>query len=240
MPTAFSDGDNRKYQLKKIKKPGNRGVQWSDQQKLDLLKMYTLTGNLALSAAACKIPEDTARRWKAQNWWKERLADLKSQKDFEVSARLEKIVNSSLLIMEDRLDQGDFFFNPKSGRIERKPVSLQAAHKVAVDLMDRQDALERRALRGESQEVAVDKWIALAEKFAQLAQKSQDKPKVEVTDVIFVKEPGEDIDALHDEREEGLQERESEIQLETERDQEEGGPEQGEEAGELLWSYTQG
>jgi hypothetical protein len=218
---------------------------FSDQQKLDLLKMYTLTGNLALSAASLRIPEKTARRWKASNWWKERMADLKSQKDFEVSARLEKIIQSSLEIMEDRLTRGDYFFNGKTGKIERKPVSLQAAHKVAVDLMDRQDVLEQRALKGETQEVAVDKWIALAEKFASLASQSQEKPKptVEVTDVIYVNESEQEEkeqDALHDERQEGCEEAVSEVRQQTLSDEEESPEEQGEETGECLWTYTQG
>src|SRR5690606_32252526 len=75
---------------------------WSDEQKLELIKMYLLTGNLALSSAALKIPEDTARRWKGSIWWKEREHELRLQKDFKVSARLEHIIDRSLVMVEDR------------------------------------------------------------------------------------------------------------------------------------------
>lgn len=238
---AFNDNPNA-VSVTKRRAISATKKSWSDEQKLELIKMYLMTGNLALSAASLKIPEHTARKWKGSNWWKEREHELRVQKDFKVSARLEKIIEKSLIAVEDRLDNGDFFFNRDTQAVERRPVSMQAAHKVAVDLMERKDVLDKRAEAGDTQEIAVDKFIQLAEKFASLAQKTQEKPPVEVTDVIYVNESDqeeEDDHAVHDEREEGLQERESEVQLETERTEEEEFEDDGETEGERLWSYEE-
>lgn len=214
------------------------GKRWSPSQRLDLMKLYLMTGNLATACAATNIPYRTAYKWKISSWWKEHLAELKAQKDFEVSARLDKIINKSLIEVEDRLERGDYVYNPKSGKMERKPVNLNTAHRVAVDLMERQDILEGRKIQGESQEIAVDKFIQLAEKFAELARKTHDKPPVLVTDVIV--QEREETDALHDEREEGLQEGEQEVQLQAERTEEEELEDSSEEKSELLWSYDEG
>ena len=184
---AFNDNPNATAVTKRRAVSAAK-KRWSDEQKLELIKMYLMTGNLALSAASLKISEVTARKWKATNWWKEREHELRVQKDFKVSARLEKIIEKSLVAVEDRLDNGDFHYNKDTGSIERRPVTMQAAHKVAVDLMERKDVLDKRAEAGDTQEVAVDKFIQLAEKFAALAQKTQEKPPVEVTDVIYVNE----------------------------------------------------
>lgn len=199
---AFNDNPNA-VSVTKRRAISATKKSWSDEQKLELIKMYLMTGNLALSAASLKIPEHTARKWKGSNWWKEREHELRVQKDFKVSARLEKIIEKSLIAVEDRLDNGDFFFNRDTQAVERRPVSMQAAHKVAVDLMERKDVLDKRAEAGDTQEIAVDKFIQLAEKFASLAQKTQEKPPVEVTDVIYVNEQEElteeDDSALHPE-----------------------------------------
>lgn len=187
----FTDSPNTPTKSKR-RAVAKSGARWSDSQKMELIQMYLLTGNLALSAASLKIPEDTARQWKAKNWWKEREHELRIQKDFKISNRLERIVDKSLELVDDRLQHGDFFYNKNSGTLERKPVSLLQAHKVASDMLDRRELLEKKLNAGQTQEVAIDKFVQLAEKFAALAQKTQEKPPVEVTDVIYIPE-GEEV-----------------------------------------------
>lgn len=149
---------------------------WSDAQKLEAIQSYLVLGNLALTSRLLGIPEVTLRVWKTKDWWKDQVAELKAQEKFELSAKMKKIVNASLAVVEDRLENGDFQFDQKTGQTVRKPVNMKDAHKVAVDLQQRQEMLEKTAIEEVQQDSSVeDKLLKLAEKFADMATKKIDQ-----------------------------------------------------------------
>jgi transposase-like protein len=119
--------------------------QWSDAQKTEAVKTYLLLGNLAMTSRMLGIPEVTLRLWKTTQWWQDVYHELKSQEKLELNRRLKKIVEASLAVVEDRLVHGDYQFDQKTGEVIRKPVNMKDAHKVAVDLQQRQDILEKTA-----------------------------------------------------------------------------------------------
>jgi hypothetical protein len=87
---------------------------------------------------------------------------------------------------------GDVVITPK-GETVRKPVAMKDAHRVAVDLLNQKDAIEKAMSKepGAEGEGSTDKLEVLAERFAMFATKkieqSLDKKRtVEVTDVIYV------------------------------------------------------
>lgn len=151
--------------------------QWSDDQRMEAIQSYLLLGNLALTARILGIPEVTLRVWKASDWWKERTHEIKTQERIQLSSRMKKIVEASLTVVEDRLLNGDYQFDQKTGQTIRKPVNMKDAHKVAIDLQDRQELVEKAStaeilIKDESVE---SKLMSLAEKFAELATKKIDQ-----------------------------------------------------------------
>lgn len=194
------------------KKPGDSNRNYSDEQKMELMKLYLLTGNLALSAATLKIPEITARWWKKKDWWKQLEAEMRQSERIELSAKLKRIAEKAQEATVDRLENGDWKYDGKTGRLFRVPVSMKDAHKVSMDIVDKTMVLEKNLIESpELEEAKVDKFAELAAKFASLTEKVLEKPPVEVTDIIYV----ENTDALHEEREAGLQAGERTVQLET-------------------------
>lgn len=164
---------------------------YSDANKIEVIKSYVaLGGNLALTAAATNIPIRTLESWKVQSWWKHIVAELKKAEKLELSSKTKTIIDKSLELLNDRLDNGDFFYNPKTGQVERKPVSVKDVHLIAKDLMDRKHIIDKAfEVHEPLQEAAGDKLAALAERFAKLAEATLDKKKeVVVTDVVFAKE----------------------------------------------------
>lgn len=173
---------------------------WSDKQRMEAVQSWILLGNLALTSRILGIPEVTLRVWKASTWWKDLVNELKTQETIQMSGRLKKIVDASLSAVEDRLVNGDVVFDQKTGEVVRKPVSLKDAHRVAVDLSDRQDVLEKRAL-GEDSSGSVEstdtKLELLAERFAdfatrKLGQKLDKERTIEVEDAIYLDKDNED------------------------------------------------
>jgi len=170
---------------------------WSDSQKIEAVQTYLILGSLKLTSGALKIPFDTLKVWKASQWWKDLIEELRVQEDLQLSNRLKKIITKSYDVLEDRLDNGDFVFDQKTGEMRRRPVAMRDAHKVALDLVQSREHLIDRHFEGQSvTEDKIEKTLAnLAEQFAKIASQVTAKPSMEITEVIFGRETEENTDA---------------------------------------------
>lgn len=187
---SLSDSPIRKDAKTKGRRAvGDRRKYWSDSQKIEAVQTYLILGSLKLVSGALKIPFDTLKVWKASEWWKTMIEELQCQEDLQLSARLKKIVSKSYDVIEDRLDNGDFVYDQKSGTMRRKPVAMRDAHKVAMDLVQQKEHLIDRHMEEKSISVdTIDKRLKdLAESFAKIAASVKDGKPVEVTDVVFGK-----------------------------------------------------
>jgi S-adenosylmethionine:tRNA-ribosyltransferase-isomerase (queuine synthetase) len=162
--------------------------------------------------------------WKQEKWWQEIVDEVQLSRHNQVNTKLSKIVDKSLKMIDDRLTNGDFIFNNKTGTVERKEVSLKDATKVATDLLTRQAVLQKQEQEQTVQQTAgtiKDQLAMLAAEFARFNKRDNSKAET----IAFVESTD---DALHDERETGLQEGSSEVYLETSGEEEESFAEQSE------------
>jgi len=163
--------------------------QWSDKQKMEAVNSYLLLGNLALTGRLLNIPEITLRVWKATTWWKDAVTEVKASEKIELSARIKKLVDASITVIEDRMQNGDYQFDQKTGQTVRKPVSMKDAHKVAVDMQDRREILEKSEVVVQTEEHVEDKLLKLAERFAgfmvtkEIEQRHDSNRTIDVDDI---------------------------------------------------------
>lgn len=156
----------------------NDAGHWTDARKLEAVKTYLLIGNLALTARMLDIPEDTLRAWKREDWWKDTELEIRHSGKVQLTGKLKKIVEASVAVIEDRIANGDFVFDQKTGEVVRKPINLKDAHKVAVDMVDRTNLLEKETdgTDGKTDTKDIAKSIEkLAEAFASFAEKTVKK-----------------------------------------------------------------
>lgn len=222
---ALSDNENEKTKRRTKRKPKNAlgNSRYSDKQKVEAATSYLALGNLALVSRVLGIPEITLRVWKASDWWKNLVEEIKMQERIELSARMKRLVEASQTIVAQRLETGDPVFDQKTGKIVYKPVAMKDAHKVAVDLIDRRKDLEKLTVENTTGEKEDDKKLEkLAERFAEMAtksiQKSIDKKRTVEAEFTDFREMNDD--AVHDERETRLQEGVRKISREARTDQE--------------------
>lgn len=178
---------------------------WSDSQKIEAVTTYLALGNLALTSNVLKIPEVTLRTWKQSTWWKQIEDDLKTQDDLQLSTRLKNIIETTLSATEDRIKNGNFIYDNKTGSLVRKPVDLKDVHKVTMDMVDKRALLLNKQPNTVPLEQIESKLEKLAEKFAEIAA---GRRPIEVTDVVegTFTEIEDTDNAIHTpEREEGLQ-----------------------------------
>lgn len=184
---ALSDSPSR--QGVKIKKVKTTKSWYTDKQKLETVQSYMLLGNLAMTARVLKIPEETVRHWKASTWWREIEGELKIQDEMQLSARLKNIMEKSLEVTEERLENGDYVYNQKTGAIRRKPVNMKDAHKVSMDLIDKRNMLLNKNVPAASDEQMTDKLAKMMLQFADFAKNQLSKSNtIEAEDAQVIEE----------------------------------------------------
>ena len=144
---------------------------WTDDKKVQVVTTYLALGNAPMVEAVTKVPASTIRKWRMEDWWKELEAMLREENSLELNAKLAKIVNKSLDIVMDRLDNGELVLDRPTGKIVRRPVYLKDASRVASDTIDRQALIAKVLSPQKAEQVSLDSQIKkLAEEFAKFVK----------------------------------------------------------------------
>ena len=190
-----------------LAKKHKRNATWSQEARIQAVSQYLVLGNMALVSATTGIPHQLLRAWKQQPWWTEMVNQIRATENLQTDTKLTKIVDRSLDAVLDRVENGDFVYNQKTGQIVRKPVNMKDAAKVSVDLLSKRELL--RGNPTERQETVIpiaDQLKALALEFAKWnntppKQETIDVESVEVIDNEIVQEvpDSETIDGIQSE-----------------------------------------
>jgi methionyl-tRNA formyltransferase len=153
---------------------------YTQNQKLEAVKLWILSGNLTATAVALKIPYDTLKQWRYQDWWNDLALEIRSEGKVELSAKLRKIAEKALGETLERLENGDVRISP-TGELQRVPVTAAVASKIATDFVQKAEELERIP-QEQSLQTVTDRLKALQESFTKISSKIR---KVEVFDAEF-------------------------------------------------------
>lgn len=153
---------------------GHRGT-WPEKKRMEVLTTFLATGSQAQTAAITGIPEPTIISWRKQDWWKERIAEMKSDNSLVLDNKLTKIMDKALEAVVDRIDNGEFIYDTKSDRLIRVPAKLRDVQKVASDMIDKKQLMERVTAKQQDQKqnITADHLILLAKEFAKFAGKKE-------------------------------------------------------------------
>lgn len=179
-----------------LAKKHKRNTTWSQESRIAAVSQYLVLGNLALVSSCTGIPHQLLRNWKTQPWWSETESQIRATESIQMDNKLSKIVDKSLDAVMDRLENGEFVYNQKTGQVVRKQVSMKDAAKVTVDLITKRELLRGNATeRKESTIISVeDQLKALALEFAkwQKPEKQLETVDVVATEIM----PEEDVSPL--------------------------------------------
>ena len=159
---------------------------WSMEARIQAVSQYLVLGNMALVSATTGIPHQLLRGWKAQPWWKDLEAQVRATENIQTDSKLTKIVDKSLDAVIDRLENGEFFYNKKTGMVMRQEASLRDVAKVGVEFLTKRELLRGNATeRKETTQVSVAEQLKeLALEFSKWSGKKQPlEVVVDITDV---------------------------------------------------------
>lgn len=164
-----------------------------EEKRYEVARLILSTGNKRLASEMSNIPLNTIRAWEKTPWWPNVVEEIKREQRSELTSRLGKITQVALEIMEDRLENGEFILNNKTGELIRKPVGLRDANQTAQNLLTQRIKLEELNEKVSSKEETVNEVLKqLATEFSKFTRK-----KDKAVDVPFVEEV---TDAVHEER----------------------------------------
>ena len=215
------DVSDKNLRLKKLSIPHAKNSTWPIEKKIEAVTTWLALGNLRHVAGVTGVGYDLIKQWRMMPWWKDLEAEIIASRRVKSANKLSKIVDKSLDVIDDRLENGDFILNNKTGEIMRKQVTLRDATTAANALMQRQAILEK--LNKDEQTIEstvniVDQLKNLANEFAKF-NKSKGFPSGDgsITEATIRSESSGNegvTNALHDERQTGLQKGSGEIHFE--------------------------
>lgn len=211
---------DNKLRLNRINIPHAKNATWPIEKKIEAVTTYLVLGSLRQVAAATGVSYGMIKQWRIAPWWKEVEAEIVASRRVAAATKLSKIVDKSLDVIDDRLENGDFIMT-KEG-LTRKPVGLRDATSAANALMQRAAIIEKL----NKDEAVVEATASIQEQLVNLAAefaKFNKRDNTKAIDVAFTEEPD---NAIYEERQEGLQTGSGEIHLETGSSEEEDGTEQ--------------
>lgn len=149
---------------------GERGT-WPEKKRIEALTTFLATGSQAHTAAITGIPEPTIATWRKQEWWQERMKDIKDSETIALDKRLSKVMDKALDAVLDRVENGEYMYDPRTGEIRRVPAKLRDVQKVAGDMIDKKQLMAKIAAGKEEtkKQVTADHLILLAKEFAKFA-----------------------------------------------------------------------
>lgn len=195
-----------KGRFEKGRNSHEKKVKWhSDAKKIEAVTTWLVLGKSNLVAAAVDVPEGTIRQWRTQPWWNELVAQIQIESDQELDAKLAHRIDKALALINDRLENGDFLYDPKTSAFIRKPLGARDVWRIGNEMIDKRWLIRKLPKEQNSQEAVGDILKNLANEFAQMAKKRVK----ETLDVSTRPEPVETTNV------EELQERVSELPGET-------------------------
>jgi len=111
------------------------GSHYTDQQRREAVAYYLLYGNWRRVSELTRIPQRTLNDWSIQPWFATMLAELRAEKDSELTASYTRIIDVAVEQLLDRLSNGDPYV--VGGEVKRKPVSARDLALVAAITYDK-------------------------------------------------------------------------------------------------------
>lgn len=159
------------YVKTKKKGAGTPGL-WPEGKKVEVVTTYLACGSLRMAGSICGVPYATCKHWKLQPWFKDLVASIQDDDNRQLDAKLSKIVDKTLTVIQDRLTDGDYILDSKSGSIKRVPVKMRDAKSVMTELFDKRQLIRKQPTKITEQQTVDKRLETLAARFEKFAGSS--------------------------------------------------------------------
>lgn len=126
------------------------------------------------------VPVETLRVWKRSDWWATQAAEMQQENNLELDQKLTKVMDKALDQVMDRLENGEYMYDPRTGKVKRIPAKLRDTGKILNDMIDKKQLIKKtvRDNTDTKQQITADHLVQLARAFAEFStgKKQDEKP----------------------------------------------------------------
>lgn len=163
---------------------------WPQSKRIEVVTTYLILGKAPMVEAVTGVSAGVIRQWKLQPWWKELEDELRQEEEIELDAKLKKILDKSLDAVSDRIENGEYVYDTRSGKVIRRPVALKDVHKVTVDFIDKRQLIQGKPTRRvENIQTTQDHLKLLAEQFKAFVNGPAKQERIIDAEVTILEEP---------------------------------------------------
>ena len=152
---------------------------WSEKKKHQAVCLWVAGCSLPQIATELNVPVETVRTWRTTKWWTDIAKDLRSEDTQKLDAKLTEILDKSLETIMDRLKDGEYIYDQKTGKLRRAPTKLRDATIAFNTVMDKRQLIRKEPTRITEQQSTADQLKSLAEQFAQFVTGKTQKESME-------------------------------------------------------------
>ena len=158
----------------------------SDKKRIEVATAHCMGLSAPMIEIATGVSTHTIRAWRLEDWFKELVDELQRDSDNTSDAKLTKLFDKALDTVLDRLERGDFMYDPKTSQFIRKPLATKDVIKITDTMFDK-----RALIRGKPTSISVkqeqvsDRLLKLATEFARFANAKEIK-QGEIIDVQVI------------------------------------------------------
>ena len=166
------------YVKTKKTKPHEPG-HWTEKKQLEVVTTYLALGNVNETARVCNVPARTIRYWKAQDWWAQLVNDIQSGEGQRADNKMTKAIDKALDLLMDRMEQGDYQYDQKTGRLVKVPLKARDLERVASGLFDKRQLIRKQPTNIKATDLGqADRLVQLATQFAKLVGEKVEPEKL--------------------------------------------------------------
>lgn len=143
---------------------GDRQI-WAESKRMEALTTYMATGSPSETAVQCNIPVKTIKSWMRQDWWKERKDLIQKEEYDKLDVKLTRALDKALDNLVDRIEHGDYIWDPKTGKVKQTPAKLRDLNIAFNTIMDKRQLIRKQPTKIVEQQSTAQQLQSLAEQF---------------------------------------------------------------------------
>jgi hypothetical protein len=142
---------------------------YSEEDRIEAATVYAVTGKAVEVERITGIPAYVVRKWKTLEWWPQIIERIRQEKDDELDSKFTKIVDKTVEVINERLENGDYVYDNKSGEVIRKPIDGKSAAIITSIFVDKRELLRRKESHNTEQASIKDRLERIAQDVRKLA-----------------------------------------------------------------------
>ena len=168
------------YKYKKLKKvKAHQPGHWPEKIKMEAVTLWCSTGSPSTVSEVLSVPLCTIEHWKTLPWWKEAVQVIRNQDNEKLDSKLSKALDKALDKVIDLIDNGEFVYDQKTGRVKRMPAKLRDVNHAFNSLVDKRQLIRKLPTKIVESSQTEQKLKQLAVQFAEFVNQNKNKKEPE-------------------------------------------------------------